>query len=144
MTESTEIAAIDPELPEIALDRPGTLLFENDRVRVWELVMKPGDICRWHIHDYDHLLMVIEGASIRGTMSTGEIVELDIDDREVLYMKRSLTPEIAENTSKEKTLRELIIDLKGGPGAATEMSGFRFFDEGTETTAFQKGRPQKD
>ena len=38
-----------------------TLLFENDRVRVWGLRLAPGESTGVHAHDYDHLLVQIAG-----------------------------------------------------------------------------------
>jgi beta-alanine degradation protein BauB len=32
-----------------------TLLFENDRVRVWEMVLDPGEACILHRHVHDYL-----------------------------------------------------------------------------------------
>ena len=50
---------------------PGTLLFENDRVRVWELVMNPGEICNWHQHNDDHLLIVVNGSDVEAENADG-------------------------------------------------------------------------
>jgi hypothetical protein len=41
--DSTHTTAEQPGLP-------GTLLSENDSVRIWELVMEPGATCDWHMH----------------------------------------------------------------------------------------------
>ncbi|MER7170498.1 hypothetical protein [Streptomyces mesophilus] len=40
------------------------LLFENDRVRVWELRLAPGERSAVHRHDLDHLLIQISGDRI--------------------------------------------------------------------------------
>ncbi len=40
------------------------LLFENDRVRVWELRLAPGERSATHRHDLDHLLIQISGDRI--------------------------------------------------------------------------------
>jgi hypothetical protein len=34
-----------------------TLLFENDRVRVWEMTLAPGQTCAPHRHGHDYLMM---------------------------------------------------------------------------------------
>lgn len=37
---------------------PGeTLLFENERVRVWSMTVEPGDAGLWHSHQHDHVLI---------------------------------------------------------------------------------------
>jgi hypothetical protein len=114
---------------------PGTLLFENDRVRVWELIMKPGEICEWHDHPHDHLLVVTSGAKIEGATAAGERIHLDIADNQTFFIPRSNVPEIARNVSPDKVLRELIIDFKDPSSAKTDLSVFNFFQPGALTTA---------
>jgi hypothetical protein len=41
------------------------LLFENDRVRVWDLALEPGEALEKHIHRKDYLFIVIDGGSLR-------------------------------------------------------------------------------
>ena len=121
---------------------PGTLLFENDRVRVWELVMKPGEICNWHVHEYDHLLVVLEGCLVEALKSDGSRGEREIPDGKVLFMPASPLAEIARNASTDRTLRELIIDLKE-PGAASSVALFDFFTSAAGATSRPGVLPQK-
>ncbi len=122
-----------------SLGVPGTLLFENERVRVWELIMKPGEVCQWHIHPYDHLLVVNGGAQIEGLTATGESVHLNIADNQTFFIPKSDVPEIARNVSKDRTLRELIIDFKDASAAREAFSSFNFYSPGTATTASPQG-----
>lgn len=119
---------------------PGTLLFENERVRVWELIMRPGETCDWHVHEHDHLLVVFEGASIEGRRPDGSVAQLEIPDHQVFYIPRSEQPEIARNVSPSRTLRELIIDLKDPAAEPTARALIRFFQPGTATTS----RPESE
>ena len=41
------------------------LLFENDRVRVWDLSLAPGESLEKHIHRHDFLFIVASGGSLR-------------------------------------------------------------------------------
>lgn len=41
------------------------LLFENDRVRVWDLTLEPGQFLEKHIHCNDYLFFVVAGGSLR-------------------------------------------------------------------------------
>jgi beta-alanine degradation protein BauB len=43
------------------------LLFENDRVRVWDLTLQPGESLPLHRHELDYLYVVIGD----GTLQTG-------------------------------------------------------------------------
>jgi hypothetical protein len=115
---------------------PGTLIFENDRVRVWELIMKPGEICNWHVHEHDHLLVVLMGCDVRALRADGQAGAVAIPDRTVLFIPGDPTPEIARNDSADKTLRELIIEFKDPKSAPTGVGQFGFFQSGTPTTTF--------
>jgi hypothetical protein len=41
------------------------LLFENDRVRVWELALEPGEHVEKHVHRDDFLLIIATDGSLR-------------------------------------------------------------------------------
>lgn len=41
------------------------LVFENERVRVWDLALEPGESLAEHIHRHDYLFYVIEGGNLR-------------------------------------------------------------------------------
>ena len=44
------------ELGEI--DR--VVLFENDRVKIWNLIVEPGESSDWHLHGRDYVTVVVE------------------------------------------------------------------------------------
>ncbi len=53
-------------------DNIGTrLLFENDRVRVWDLQLAPGESSGLHRHNVDYLYIVIGGGSLQGVDANG-------------------------------------------------------------------------
>jgi mannose-6-phosphate isomerase-like protein (cupin superfamily) len=132
MTETQSTAA-----PDSATNPgdPGTLLFENDRVRVWELVMQPGEVCNWHQHNDDHLLIVVSGSAVEAENADGTTSAFPISDNHILFVGKGGQTEVARNVSTDKVLRELIIDLKDS-GSLTEASTamFGFFQPGTPTT----------
>jgi len=48
---------------------PGeTLLFENERVRVWSMTVEPGNAGLWHSHQHDHVLIWPWDGKSRGQM----------------------------------------------------------------------------
>ena len=47
-------------LGDIATD----VLFENDNVKIWNLVVKPGEASDWHMHGRDYVTIVFEGAGL--------------------------------------------------------------------------------
>src|SRR5215831_17662667 len=51
-------------------ERVGTgLLFENDRVRVWELALAPGESLEKHIHRLDYIILVESAGLLRSADS---------------------------------------------------------------------------
>ena len=40
------------------------LLFENERIRVWDLVLQPGQALEKHVHHEDYVFIVLEGGSL--------------------------------------------------------------------------------
>ncbi len=70
------------------------LLFENDRVRVWDLCLQPGESTGLHRHECDYLYVVIGGGTLQGknadgsnkpaqAMSDGEVHFRGIDGEDV-------------------------------------------------------------
>ena len=97
------------------------LLFENDRVRVWELRLAPGEESAVHRHDFDHLLVQISGDRV------AVVPEDDTEGPYRDYLEAGVIPgmvvqvkkggvETARNVGTE-TYHEVIVELKDGPGA---------------------------
>lgn len=65
------------------------LLFENDRVRVWDLHIEPGKTTGLHRHTKDYLYVVIGGGTLSGPdgqardMADGEVVFREIPNEEI-------------------------------------------------------------
>jgi len=69
MPTNTEQPDHVPELHRVG-DR---IVFENDRVRVWELTLAPGDESHVHQHLHDYLMICIEGDKVAGKATPGQI-----------------------------------------------------------------------
>lgn len=37
------------------------VLFENDRVKIWNLIIEPGGSCPWHLHERDYVTVRVAG-----------------------------------------------------------------------------------
>lgn len=57
--------------PEISPDVGTRLLFENDRVRVWDLRLAPGESTGLHRHTSDFLYVVIGDGTLQTVFSDG-------------------------------------------------------------------------
>jgi hypothetical protein len=57
------------------------IMFENDRVRVWDLDLEPGESFPAHVHRLDYLLVVASGSVLRFDEPTGPREVQYIDDQ---------------------------------------------------------------
>lgn len=91
------------------------MLFENDRVRVWELRLEPGEESPVHQHDHDHLLIQVAGDRIAVVPEPDtkskykDYLEADVRPGEVAFV-RSGGIEVARNVGSEP-YREIIVEL---------------------------------
>ena len=93
------------------------LLFENDRVKIWEMLLAPGEDGELHEHQLDHILVQISGdrmAVVPDPKSKGvynEYLEADVIPGQYFYIERGGI-EVARNVGKQ-TYHEILIELKG-------------------------------
>jgi hypothetical protein len=92
------------------------LLFENDRVKIWEMVLEPGADGVLHRHDLDHILVQIDGdrmAVVPDPQTRGpydEYLEAEVVPGQYFYVERGGI-EVARNVG-ERTYHEILIELK--------------------------------
>ena len=112
MTESTNPGQ-DAALGDVAT----TLLFENDSVKVWEMVLAPGEASDLHRHEFEYFFVVIEGESIDADFAGGEAdgksIRIPVERGRVIYVPAGNT-ETAVNRSNV-TYREVLVELKDRP-----------------------------
>ena len=85
--EKTEIPELDPtvraqleayraEHADEAIGNVGNrLLFEDDRVRIWDMRLKPCEGSDLHRHEHDYYLVMLEGDAIGGVSPESEGTE---------------------------------------------------------------------
>ncbi|GAA1005206.1 hypothetical protein Aple_036460 [Acrocarpospora pleiomorpha] len=44
----------------------GVILYENARVRVWEMTLQPGGQCEFHQHHNDHIILYPQDGTLQG------------------------------------------------------------------------------
>lgn len=92
------------------------LLFENERVRVWEMRLGPGESGRVHRHDLDYVLVQIEGdrmAVVPEPDSGGsyrQYLEAPVVPGQTIFIERGGI-ETAKNVGQH-AYREILIELK--------------------------------
>lgn len=91
------------------------VVFENDRVRVWELRLAPGEESPVHQHDHDHLLIQVAGDRIAvvpepDTQSRyKDYLEADVRPGEVAFVRKGGI-EVARNIGAEP-YTEIIVEI---------------------------------
>jgi hypothetical protein len=105
------------DTPERTLGPVATrLLFENDRVRVWEMDLAPGERSATHRHDLDYVLVQIDGDRIAAMPEPDtagafrSYVEGDVAAGKTRYIVRGGI-ETAINVGQRR-YREILIELK--------------------------------
>jgi hypothetical protein len=97
-------------------DIADSILFENDRVRIWELKMAPGTRGAVHEHELDHILIQISGdrMAVQPEPDTkgyyNEYEEADVEPGNHFYVGKGGI-ESAVNIGNE-TYHEIIVELK--------------------------------
>ena len=92
------------------------VLFENDRVRIWEMDLAPGERSDVHRHDHDYVLVILEGDKIAAEPEPDtqgafrERIEFPVETGQTIYVQRGGI-ETAINTGA-KRYREILIELK--------------------------------
>jgi quercetin dioxygenase-like cupin family protein len=58
---------LDKQLGDVGTD----FLFENDQVKVWNLVLEPGQSSDWHHHENHYMFIVIEPSPLKAEHENG-------------------------------------------------------------------------
>ncbi len=92
----------------------GRVILEDDRVRIWELNLEPGEASALHRHEHDYYLIIMQGDYVAGVTPPGSPVESFVGKvpeagNTVAIPKGGL--EWAYNVGNE-TYREFIVELK--------------------------------
>ena len=45
-------------------DIASVVQFENERVKIWNLIVEPGEASSWHLHERDYVTIVVEGGGL--------------------------------------------------------------------------------
>ena len=111
---SSDTAATDGDA---GMDQVGTkLLFENERVRIWEVKLEPGETGNLHRHAHDYVLVQIEGdrMAVVPDASTGgeynEYLEADVIPGQYFWIGKGGV-ERARNVG-QKRYHEILVELK--------------------------------
>lgn len=86
------------------------LVFENERVKVWEFALGPGESIEAHTHKYDYLFYPIEGSTLQVTRANGRVDLVTLDAGHVYYRDKGDTHS-AKNVGPSR-YHEVLVELK--------------------------------
>ena len=90
------------------------LLFEDDRVRIWEMILEPGEASDLHHHEHDYYLAISSGDLVAGMPPKDSPMDFFVGkippQGNTVGVPKGRT-EWALNVG-EKTYREILIELK--------------------------------
>ena len=92
-----------------------TIVFENDTVRVWEIVLEPGSMVSWHQHQHPYLVIALRGSSNRIESVDGGVRHVVEPDGGVVYREAGEVHRlIKEGTTQSRSRLVELIGLPGG------------------------------
>ena len=86
------------------------LLFENERVKVWQMDLAPGESSDFHEHELPYLICVAEGETIDADFENGKSISIPVSPGKVFFVEPG-SRETAVNRSSVR-FREFLIELK--------------------------------
>ena len=86
------------------------VLFENDRVKVWEMDLAPGESSDFHQHRLPYVLCVVEGDTVDADFPNGKSMKIPVKPGQVYFVEPG-SKETAVNRSQTR-FREFLIELK--------------------------------
>ena len=91
------------------------LLFENERVRVWDLALEPGQWLEKHVHREDFLFVVTDGGSLRHIVPGQSEHDRDVQYNDGLVVFHEAGEGIVHNrlvNVGDAFYRNIVVELK--------------------------------
>jgi beta-alanine degradation protein BauB len=86
------------------------LIFENERVKIWEFTLQPGETIEAHRHEHDYFFYPIEGGTLEVTRASG-VTQATLENAKVYYRAKGDT-HAAKNVGAQR-YHEILVELKG-------------------------------
>jgi quercetin dioxygenase-like cupin family protein len=100
-----------PEIPDVLEAASGAykLILENDRVRVLDVALEPGDKAPMHDHPNDHVVFVMNDATFRLEFPDGTSAEVVLEAGKAMMLDAG--PHETTNVG-DTTGHNLVVELK--------------------------------
>lgn len=90
------------------------LLFEDERVRVWQIALEPGQEASFHTHYLDYTTVTLEGDLVERANADGSVDRLEVRPGRVMRWYQSTQTHGLRNVGT-KRFRNVIVEIKGVP-----------------------------
>lgn len=92
-----------------------SMIFENGRIRVWEMILAPGQASDWHTHSHDYVFVNLAPAQISLKVAEHEPVSRGLDEGFVQYVAVGAEGETQHQlvNAGDTPLRQVLIELLG-------------------------------
>ena len=87
------------------------LLFENERVKIWNLILEPGEAQAWHWHERDYVTVAFEGGDLTAEFEDSSTSVLPFEGRRWRYFGEPHRVHRVINHSVNR-FRNVLIELK--------------------------------
>ena len=99
-----------PKGDKVLGDIATTALFENERVKVWTLIVDPGEASAWHHHQRDYVTVVVEGGGLTVEFEDGSTEEGSSTVGDRRYHGEHRVHRVLNQTANR--FRNILIELK--------------------------------
>ncbi len=89
------------------------VIFEDDEIKVWNLVLDPGEALGTHTHGHDYFYYVVEGSELEIHREDGTVDTVAMAPGDVVSGKRGATHD-ARNVGGAR-FRNVLVEIKGTP-----------------------------
>ncbi len=101
-------------MPEGITNNIGTeLLFENDRVRVWDMTLQPGQESPLHVHEGDYLFVYVTPSRLTAFLEDKPPFTNEFDDGFVQYTEVGQGIWHKIRNDSDQVHRQILVEFKG-------------------------------
>ena len=88
------------------------VLFENDRVKIWNLIVEPGQTSDWHLHQRDYVTIVVEGTGLKVEFDDGTVSDSPSEPGKWTYHGEHQPHRVINN--RDSRYVNVLVELKDG------------------------------
>ena len=104
------------------------LLFEDEQIRVWQIVLEPGQEAPFHTHECDYTTFTVEGDLLERPNGDGTVDRITVTPGRIMRWYQGTQRHGLRNVGT-KTFRNVIFELKNVPANFDALPGQHRADE---------------